>query len=59
LGSDKEHSQIEFGAHQAVLVRSQAAKETLPAEFDGALVLTIFEAKGACAGPALPAPQLL
>lgn len=46
VGSDKTHSQIEFGAHQAVLVRSQAAKESLPDEFDGALVLTIFEAKG-------------
>ena len=46
LGSDPTHSQIEFGAHQAVLVRSQAAKERLPAEFRSALVLTIFEAKG-------------
>lgn len=46
LGSDRTQSQIEFGAHQAVLVRSQAAKETLPEEFDGALVLTIFESKG-------------
>lgn len=46
VGSDRTQSQIEFGAHQAVLVRSQAAKETLPEEFDGALVLTIFEAKG-------------
>ena len=45
LGSDRTQSQIEFGAHQAVLVRSQAAKETLPEEFDGALVLTIFESK--------------
>ena len=46
VGSDETQSQIEFGAHQAVLVRSQAAKDTLPEEFDGALVLTIFEAKG-------------
>ena len=46
LGSDPAQSQIEFGAHQAVLVRSQAAKATLPSEFDGALVLTIFESKG-------------
>lgn len=46
VGSDRAHSQIEFGAHQVVLVRSQAAKESLPSEFDGALVLTIFEAKG-------------
>ena len=46
VGSDRVHSQIEFGAHQAVLVRNQAAKDALPDEFDGALVLTIFEAKG-------------
>lgn len=46
VGSDRIHSQIEFGAHQAVLVRSQASKDSLPDEFDGALVLTIFEAKG-------------
>ena len=31
-GSDPAHSQIEFGAHQVVLVRHQAAKERLPAE---------------------------
>ena len=46
MGSDPAHSQIEFGAHQAVLVRNQAAKERLPAEFASALKLTIFEAKG-------------
>ena len=46
VGSDPSHSQIEFGAHQAVLVRSQASKERLPAAFANALVLTIFEAKG-------------
>ena len=38
--------QIEFGAHQAVIVRTQAAKESLPDEFRDALALTIFEAKG-------------
>ena len=46
MGSDPAHSQIEFGAHQAVLVRNQAAKERLPQEFASALKLTIFEAKG-------------
>ena len=46
LGSDRSQSQIEFGAHQAVIVRTQEAKESLPEEFDGALVLTIFESKG-------------
>lgn len=45
-GSDPAHSQIEFGAHQAVLVRNQAAKDRLPTELQTALVLTIFEAKG-------------
>ena len=45
-GSNPAHSQIEFGAHQAVLVRSQAAKKRLPAELERALVLTIFESKG-------------
>ncbi|KOO22984.1 lupus brain antigen 1-like protein [Chrysochromulina tobinii] len=43
---EKDHSQIEFGAHQVVLVRDQAAKERLPAELQSALTLTIFEAKG-------------
>jgi len=41
-----ETTTIEFGAHQAILVRSQEAKDRLPPEFDGALVLTIIEAKG-------------
>ena len=45
-GSDPQHSQIEFGAHQVVLVRDQAAKDRLPAELQSALTLTIFEAKG-------------
>ena len=46
IGSDVAHSQIEFGAHQAVIVRDQEAKDTLPEEFDEALVLTVFECKG-------------
>ena len=45
-GSDPQHSQIEFGAHQVVLVRNQAAKARLPIELQTALVLTIFESKG-------------
>lgn len=44
-GSDPKESQIEFGAHQAVLVRTQEAKSKLPSELRSALVLTIFEAK--------------
>ena len=42
FGSDPQHSQIEFGAHQ---VRDQAAKANLPTELQSALAL-IFEAKG-------------
>jgi hypothetical protein len=46
VGADRKHSQIEFGAHQVLLVRSQAAKDDLPAFFDGCLAMTILEAKG-------------
>lgn len=37
---------VRFGAHQVVLVRTQASKERLPVELQSALTLTIFEAKG-------------
>lgn len=44
LSSNKrEQSAIDFGAHQAILVQS---KENLPSIFEGAIVMTIFEAKG-------------
>ena len=46
VGSDKKASQIEFGAHQVILVRNQAAKELLPQEFNGCLVMTVLESKG-------------
>ena len=47
LSSNKrEASAIEFGAHQVILVQSKEAKEKLPAILQGAIVLTIFEAKG-------------
>ena len=46
LGSDRKHSQIEFGAHQVLLMRSQASKHRLPSFFDGILATTILEAKG-------------
>jgi tetratricopeptide (TPR) repeat protein len=46
VGSDKKASQIEFGAHQVILVRNQEAKETLPEQFDGCLAMTILESKG-------------
>ena len=42
----RESSRIEFGAHQVVLVQSKEAKEMLPSILKGAIVLTIFEAKG-------------
>ena len=46
IGGDEEKSQIEFGAHQVIIVRNQAAKKTLPSELRAAIVLTVFEAKG-------------
>ena len=46
VGADRKHSQIEFGAHQVLLVRTQAAKDMLPSFFDGCLAMTILEAKG-------------
>lgn len=39
-------SPIEFGAHQAILVQSREAKDSLPPILKGAITLTIFEAKG-------------
>ena len=42
----RERSAIEFGAHQAVIVQSREAKDKLPDILKGAIVLTIFEAKG-------------
>ena len=46
--SDKDTSQVEFGAHQAILVRSEAAKDHLPPPLnrDSGLVLTVPQAKG-------------
>ena len=40
------HAQIEFGAHQVLLMRNQASKHRLPTFFDGILATTILEAKG-------------
>ena len=42
----REASAIEFGAHQVILVQSKEAKDNLPSILKGAIVLTIFEAKG-------------
>ncbi len=46
VGSDQKRSQIEFGAHQVILVRSQEAKKNLPEDFGGCLAMTILESKG-------------
>ncbi|XP_072045621.1 TPR and ankyrin repeat-containing protein 1-like isoform X2 [Amphiura filiformis] len=45
-GNKRKTSEIEFGAHQVILVANEEAKERLPAELSLGLVLTIFEAKG-------------
>lgn len=44
--NEREASAIEFGAHQVILVQSKEAKDKLPSILKGAIVLTIFEAKG-------------
>jgi ATP-dependent exoDNAse (exonuclease V) beta subunit len=45
-GNKRETSRIEFGAHQAVLVVSEEARDNMPEELKHGLVLTIYEAKG-------------
>jgi len=47
-GSKRETSRIEFGAHQVILVRNEAAKRNLPEEFvaDKDWIMTVQEAKG-------------
>ena len=45
-GSTHDTSAIEFGAHQAIIVQSEDAKERLPDELKKGVRLTIFEAKG-------------
>jgi hypothetical protein len=42
----REVSPIEFGSHQVILVQSQQARKYLPRILKGALVFTIYEAKG-------------
>ena len=42
----REASAIQFGTHQVILVQSKEAKDNLPSILRGAIVLTIFEAKG-------------
>ena len=41
-----KNAQIDFGAHQAVIVQTPEAKQRLPSALKGAIVLTIYEAKG-------------
>ncbi len=45
-GNKRKTSQIEFGAHQAILVANDAARDNLPEELSLGLVLTMFESKG-------------
>jgi hypothetical protein len=45
-GNKRQTSRIEFGAHQAVLVVSEEARDNMPEELKHGLVLTIYEAKG-------------
>lgn len=45
-GNMRKTSHIEFGAHQAILVVNEAARDNIPEELNLALILTIYEAKG-------------
>ncbi|KAH9496679.1 TPR and ankyrin repeat-containing protein 1 [Bulinus truncatus] len=45
-GNRRKTSHIEFGAHQAILVVNDGAKERIPEELRTGIVLTIFESKG-------------
>jgi hypothetical protein len=48
VGSERETSRIEFGAHQVVIVRDEEAKAQIPEEFaiDRDWVMTVAESKG-------------
>ncbi|XP_052214395.1 TPR and ankyrin repeat-containing protein 1-like isoform X2 [Dreissena polymorpha] len=45
-GNRRKTSHIEFGAHQAILVVNDAARDSIPEELRLGLILTIYEAKG-------------
>ena len=45
-GNKRKTSHIEFGAHQAILVVNEAARDAIPEELQLGLILTIYEAKG-------------
>lgn len=46
IGNVRSTALIEFGAHQAVIVRDDEARRNLPPELKLALVITVNEAKG-------------
>jgi hypothetical protein len=46
LGNTDESVHLEMGAHQAILVRSEACKQKLPESLKNGIVLTVIEAKG-------------
>ena len=45
-GHQHKMREIEFGAHQAIIVPSEEVKKKLPKSLQGAIVLTVLEAKG-------------
>lgn len=45
-GHKRKTRQIEFGAHQVILVTSDEVRNSLPEELSLALVMTIYESKG-------------
>lgn len=45
-GNKRKTPKIEFGAHQAILVVNEAARDNIPDELNLGLILTIYEAKG-------------
>ena len=45
-GHQNKVREIEFGAHQAIIVPSEEVKKELPISLQGAIVLTVLEAKG-------------
>ena len=46
VADDALAAAVEFGAHQAVLVRSREAREELPLDLGEALALTVIQSKG-------------
>ena len=42
----RQSSSIEFGAHQVIIVQTDAAKQRLPDALKSGIALTVFEAKG-------------